>query len=581
MPNQELINYIDSCRKQGIDDTTILNNLRGIGWDDTSITLAFQSATKTSTVPVTSRRHFSLLSIFKRPPKVVLIIVPVVLVLLCGTGAYAAYQYFNSPDMLMDRMIGKLVNVKMATFNFSTSLNPTVKGTSSNTTNVLNMSTELSGSFDISDDKNPKMDLTVGYRLLSSLNNNKYITNVKARTIYLNKKLYGELLNYNDPSLGTDLQKYENSWYYLDQSVLDNPNELMGGVSTSSVEPGSESVQQLILSGIKDKKQREIIAAFLKYKVFTVTKIGEDKINGVDTDHLHFVINQNQAVPFLMAYDKINYPSDKTTENDWKDFLKQLADANLLQGDVWIGKSDMYPYKIKMNIKTIKQNAEDTVVEGPLTLLLSNFNKSGLIVAPKNAKDAAPIIKDYFQQLNNGDGGNYGAGYGGNGSGQSDSQYESAKPLIIQGSVFDDLNGNGVKDANENSGVSASVQLYDVTTETNSTFVRSEENSGSFFIQSLLPGEPTDQYALDIYAQDSLCPENNQSNFPFTLKDMKSYYFATVNIPMVTCSAPSPMPVLSPTQTPPENALVTPPVAIPNSPSLTPTPTTSSQGISE
>lgn len=559
MPSQELINYIATSRKQGVNDDTLRLILRESGWDDTVISQALAAAPRPALsfhLPISS---LFLNKLLFRLSHSKLKIAGVLLIFFFSGTAFAAYQYYHSPNVLMKRAVGNIQGIKTLHFSFvstydfmaADSMNEKIKS-----------SENVSGDVDLSDSKNPKFNVTTA---LTEKESGQTITDVQAKVMYINSKLYFNFIKLlfgpSSPEMNEIENDVENTWYFLDKKTLQNTQSLYPDTfSASSVtaKPEGPSLQQTILNNVTDSKKRQLIQAALKYKIFTTTKKPDEKINGVAAYHLHYVINQDQTIAFFMEYDKINKTKNPTTKAEWEKVFQDLSKDNLLQGDIWLGKSDLYPYKLVLNMNG-DADANGKKIIMPITLTLSNFNKSITFTPPANAKDAAPIIRSFLQQQF---GEPYNSGYGENDGYNNPTPTPIYEPFVIQGVIFYDLNGNGKKDLNE--GVvkeGLNINIYD---ETKNQYLF----QGGTALDSGLYHFNTNFYVKDDYTirvSPPMCymleGASSMDTIPLSVKDMGSYFFAYQDIPLqqIPNCTPSPPPVnlipilspsISPTQSP-------------------------------
>lgn len=280
------------------------------------------------------------------------VIVGVPLLLVGGSGAYAYNAYQIAPGHALVGYLNKLVNSK--TGKYSGTISYRGESSESSSMGISKVDITVAGAYDITDQKNPKADLTLG--------GSAGAYGLKAQLRTLDKTAYFKLDSLElVQNFGLTLSK---DWYKI---VLDDNAEANKCTSQSSKNSknflGSQVLTDLPLKNVKTVSLWETVA-------------------GHRTTHYRGELNNAK----LQAYiDKAN--QDLSADCKITLSAKELEDTNISY-DLWSG-ADFDRLRIRANDTKSKSQIESTVDS-------SGYNKPVKIVAPANAKELKDILSGLY-----------------------------------------------------------------------------------------------------------------------------------------------------------------------------------------
>lgn len=406
MINQQLLDYIKQQLQQGTDREKINNSLMANGWQVSDIKEAFDSIIPSNqpvqpTSPnISTPQSFSTFS--PQPQngmsKTLLAVILIVGVLIVGGGAFAYFNYFQSPEKIVQKMITKLTEIKSLEYSgeIKTEVNvgdllgggnllqPTQPVSNNKTSNF---SVNFNGVSDTNDLNNPKGSFSFNINT-DALGQENFTLGLEVRTI--DKIVYVKLSNL--PNLGSfDLTAVSNQWIKVDTEAL---KKQFGLEKIEEQLKEAQKKQELSPEQIEKLK-----TAVQQHKVFKITEsLAGEKIEGVDTYHYKFTIDKEEIKKLLTDISQIT--QDKTlTEKELADFDESFKAIELPEGEIWIGKKDFLPYKISLSSVIKETEKSKTSGKVSFTLLFKNFNKPVQIEIPAPVKTLEEILGGLFGGL--------------------------------------------------------------------------------------------------------------------------------------------------------------------------------------
>jgi len=301
-------------------------------------------------------------------------------ILIIGGGVFAYSNYFQSPEKIAQKMMVNLAEIKSLEYSgeikteintddllggSSSFLQPRQSTSDKKKSNFLINFTGLS---DIQNPNTPKSQFSFNIKT-DALTQKEFIFGLEVKTI--DKIIYIKLSDV--PNLGFfDLSAIKNQWIKIDNEV--------------------QKKQELALEQIEKLK-----TVVQQAKIFKITeKLASEKIEGVNTYHYKFIIDKEGVKNLFIEIGKI--VQDKTlTEKELADLDEGLEGVESPEGEIWIGKKDLLPYKITLSSMIKETDKSKISGEVSFTLLLKNFNKPVQIDTPQQAKPLEEFLKELFR----------------------------------------------------------------------------------------------------------------------------------------------------------------------------------------
>lgn len=405
MVNQQLLDYIKQRLAQGATKEAISSGLVSQGWQTSDIEEAFNlvSSSNPSVSPQdTTSQPFSTLS--QQPEKGInkslLIVISIIGVLIIGGGVFGYLYYFQeSPEKIIQKMGDRLAEVKSLEYQGEIKAEITTSDLLSGGGNLLqpvqsapsqqvsDFSINFSGKSDVSDLNNPRGSFVFNIRTdaLRELTQEDSVFGLELRTI--SQAVYLKLSNI--PNLGFfDLSFITNQWIRIDTEAL---KKQFGLEKLEKQIKEAQKQKELSPEQIEEIKRVGALAKVLKI----TDKLPSEKIDGVETYHYKFVIDKEGLKKLVIDISFI--VQDKTlTEKEVADFDKSLEIIESLGGEIWIGKKDLLPYKIFLQISV--KETDESKISGKLTLMIlfKNYNKPVQIDVPSPVKNLEEILSELF-----------------------------------------------------------------------------------------------------------------------------------------------------------------------------------------
>lgn len=199
--------------------------------------------------------------------------------------------------------------------------------------------------------------------------------------------------------MGIDLQKLKNQWIKFDKESFQEaftdllPPDVRGKIEEERKKQ-TERQKELM------KKIEELVVN----KNFFIVKaeLPDEKINGVKNYHYLVALNNEEVKKLIPEILKIGGKSDESPfdpfdiEETFKEkFDEFLSKVGEIKADVWIGKKDLYLYKLRLE-KEIDASQFDAKEKGMVKIKflteMSNFNKPVEISEPPEFKTFKEIF---------------------------------------------------------------------------------------------------------------------------------------------------------------------------------------------
>jgi len=336
----------------------------------------------------------------KRMNKILLVGVFVVIgLLIIGGGAFAYFNYFQSPEKIIQKMIVKLPEIK--SFEYAGEANAEVKlgdlpagesGDFGPAQMLLNKkdsktSFKYSGSFDMRNTNDPKGRLAFNIKT-DALPLAELVLGAEFRVI--DKIIYLQISE--APNLGIiDLSAIKNQWMKID-------------IEAAKKQIGSDKVQEEIAKAqskqdLTPEQTAKLKTAFEQAKIFEITeKLAGEKIEGVNTYHYKYIINKDEFKKFFINANQI-VNGKALTEQELTAFDESFQTMESPGGEIWIGKKDFLPYRITLNSVIKETDKSKTSGKVNYTVSFKNFNQPVQIEVPASVKTPEEVFGGLFGGL--------------------------------------------------------------------------------------------------------------------------------------------------------------------------------------
>ena len=410
MITPQLIEYVKAQKQKGLSQLQIEESLVAAGWTADMAKSAVDQIFHATLIPPSSAKITPQDPVKIKTPrskkfKVVLAsLIMAFLVVFGGGGAYAYRYYLQPPAVVAQKMF---INASEAK-SFSYDLDFTTKA------DIEYSYPDYSSMTDFSQDPkmvNKKTKYNVQFKVLGGsdyLNAKQLKTFSKAdvlaeidkkqikmaaetqsidQIIYARVNKVPDLTDYFE---GLDLGFLVGQWVKIDLATL---GEKYGGAVESAE------------TDLSAKQLKQLEATLKNTKIFTMKeRMPSEKINGQSTFHYKFGIEKE-------GIKKVLTEAAKTTDAYSSLYLESvdemLSGYKLPDGEIWIGKTDYYPYRIKFFsaledvIPKSLSASSGTKVSGTASMIvnLSNFNEPINLTPPTNYKDLDKIMDEFSKAL--------------------------------------------------------------------------------------------------------------------------------------------------------------------------------------
>ncbi len=451
MINQQLLDYIKHQTQQaGINNDEVKKTLISAGWQAVDIDEAFKSLTPSAQIssqplvvtkqpvasiasatsaqtaasfgqkseakssvftgqvkaanPVSSPASVTASSQkFKLDKKVIIVVVAVVAgLLLLGGGVFAYFSYSQSPEKIAQQMFEKIFAVKSLEYagDVEFDLEMDVSGLLGNNLSFFNGGNNSLPATATSTIKKTG-SISLNFNGASDWQNSA-AKGLFAFTVKVDAPTLGEF------SLGSEVRTVNRNIYaklskapnlmIFDLSSLENQWVNFGSVAFDDLDEEKKNFSDEEVAQIKD--------AFKRANIFKiVAKLPSEKIDGLNAYHYKFIVDKENLKNFLIKLDEISAEISLTVK-EREDFEKEYAKFIAPEGEIWIGKDDLLPYKISLNF--VIPETGDSKASGNISIVLSakNYNKPVAVEVPAPVKTTEEIMSGFMRGLGGFDSGN-------------------------------------------------------------------------------------------------------------------------------------------------------------------------------
>lgn len=415
MITPQLVEYVKAQKQKGLSQSQIEESLVLAGWPPemakNAVEQVFHIAHNLFVAPQNIAKPVEPAKIrtprSKKIKAILASIVIVGLIVFGGGGVYAYRYYLQPPSLVAQKMFQRVTEVKSFTYDLDW-LNRTSVSISYPDSSNLDLSQSLSNQIDPKKKtkeikNNVKVKILSGYDYLNAKEPKTYLKVDTTGTVYNKTKIDAAL---ETESIGQivyarinklpDLKNYlgdKDFNFLVSQWIKFDLTKLMkeyGGNASSGTNSAELTAAQL--------KQLEKVIK--KTKIFEMKeKMPSETVNGQSTFHYKFAINKDGVKKILTELNKLSDTSNPYVNNYVDYYDSMLSEFNMPNGEIWIGKKDYYPYRLKFtsaveDLIPKDRNTEDYKITGNMsfTVNISNFNKPIDILAPKDSKDIKEII---------------------------------------------------------------------------------------------------------------------------------------------------------------------------------------------
>lgn len=393
MINDDLVDYISHELAHGTGEAEIRHALSVIGWSDADISENLLIARQRHSVtPIVHENESKEKRTFLKKHSKAVVVMGIVALLLAGS-AFAAYRLIPpSPEKMLQLAAVNMEDVKSLDFSGRITADVTtpdnllnlqafvpkeildqlfdkrVAGAATN----LEFALDFKGTVDGSDENNPKGEIEL------DVSSSIFTVGMKMRVV-------GDVLYFNldqVPPIAEEVNQYLNTWIKVDPQAISKQYGL--GINFEGIQPN-------LTEGQKQQIKDLTVQAHL-YN--SVTKLGNDTIDGVTTYHYSIVIDKAGLKNYLEQVEKINKAAGGTGDTT----LQEIDSIQFKDVEVWVGKSDRMVRRISMQISQASSN--DSIPTGSVRFLMnfSNFNNPTRIETPATYKNLEDVIKEVMAE---------------------------------------------------------------------------------------------------------------------------------------------------------------------------------------
>jgi hypothetical protein len=401
MVNEQLLNYIKQQLQLGINKELIRSSLITNGWQSQDIAEAFQLFSFPDPLPPRDSSLSQTLSPQspKKFNKIFLIAICVVGgVLVIGGGAFAYMNFFQSPEAILQKMFSKIPEIKTLEYsgemkieanagnvlgdemNFSTTSQAVSDGSKDN------FSITFAGAWDMQSLENLKGRHMFNLKT-NALSDSKEEFSLGLEARMLGKIFYAKLSDI--PDLGfVDLSSLENQWIKVDSEGLRKQFELEF--------PKEEIPATSTISTLSPEKGEKLKTAFKNAKLFKITEtLPSERLEGVDTYHYKFIFEREGIKNFFIEVGTI-IQDKPMTEEELTAFDKNFDAGKVPDGEIWIGKNDLFPHKLSLNLAADKTNSTGIAGNVVLVVSLKNFNQPVEVETPAESTPVEDLLGGFL-----------------------------------------------------------------------------------------------------------------------------------------------------------------------------------------
>ena len=315
------------------------------------------------------------------------LIVLVFVLVAAAAGAY--WFYYQAPDKVMQRMGKKLAQVK--TVDYEGDLQYEMREKNTESTPLLGMGGLAGQSLTIDFSVKGATDWTDPSQVKSKMKVSVAGSvmhvggNLSADVISIGKMVYfktGKLPEF----MGSSASQIENKW--ISWNVEEIQKQLQSGMSgLAGDDDSAKTSKDLTPQNIEQIKnlavQNKIIG--------NIKKLPAEKIGGINCFHYQLVIDKSALANFIVGAAKV-FNGDTFTASDYDDMRTSMAQTGITNPEIWIGKSDNLPYKLKLAL-TSNDKTSSYVSTIKFIYTANKYNAPTDISAPAESTPVEDIMK--------------------------------------------------------------------------------------------------------------------------------------------------------------------------------------------
>ncbi len=412
MANAQLIEYIRQQLQQGASRRGIKDVLLKAGWRDFDIEEAFSAVSpllKTGEFVSAGQNSKSpaIGSGAKPAAKKFVLLGAIVAgaLILVGGGAFAYFKIFQSPERVMLKMFSQLSELK--SFKYAAKIEVKFNPAKLSAAGPANM---LAGALD------PNKPVSIFLDLKGSLNASdpEDVRNSSRLAIS------SDIIPFQGSSIGLEAKEINDMFYFkldlppsllsiiaqftgLDPSLLAdqwvevNPNSLQSGYQ-DKVEPLlGKAKEQLGGAQFTEEQKNKIKRLLLTDKFWTIKELPAEIINGADTYHYKIILDQEKTLGFIQKASKI--VGEKPLTQEQLTTLKKGWSDLWINGEIWIGKKDFWPYRFNFKIGSDINKKDKSEVVAAMDFTSSQFNYPIKIYPPLQSEPLDKILEKISANL--------------------------------------------------------------------------------------------------------------------------------------------------------------------------------------
>jgi hypothetical protein len=391
METTSLVDYIKFQVSKGLKRIEVTKILLETGWTQDKIDEAFNIVLGindfSSTVASQEKKPFQFLS--KKSFFVVTIIA--VFSLVFGGGTYAYFNYFQSPEKVLSKMLDNVLKVDSIEY-FGNLTGSTDK--------------QYNDEF-VSDKKLTESTINfsgITQDIQAGLNqSNQFNFDIKTNAISgeeasfnLQTKMVSEDVYFKIgkglPSMGFfDFIFLEEQWIKISLGAI---KEKFASLNIDNLSGDSNNVEDK--KSLTEEQINNVRLILKNSNFLTISKsLPSEKIDGINTFHYQFLLDKVEFVKLLK--DLNNVVSEETIEEDIIKIEEKLEELESFSGEIWIGKKDFLPHKLNLDVLIkAKDDLSEETFTAKASLLFKNFNKDFKIDLPTDSKNFEDILLEMF-----------------------------------------------------------------------------------------------------------------------------------------------------------------------------------------
>ncbi len=329
----------------------------------------------------------------KRVKKILFATLTVLVALIAVSGVFA-FMGGPSVEKRLETMVTSLPEINSFSYHVvieGETSNPTPYSASSEDRKTIKGKIEVIGAVDTTDINNPKLKFTfVGN---TDEENDKVSFGLAFDTVSIGKVFYIRFMKF--PEIGfLPFNEVENKWIKIEA------NEIVKqfGLDTVINELSSKSKEKEFSQEEKDE-----FLLKLKQSNFLVInkKLGSQKIGDVNTIGYSFSVDKNKLLNFLIESEKMAQTSgDTLIASLQQNYEETLNSVDLTGGEIWFGKGDSLPYRIKITVHSKRDEQVGTEKNNIVfDATFNDYNQPVNIEVPPDSINIMDLLGRVFEGL--------------------------------------------------------------------------------------------------------------------------------------------------------------------------------------